>query len=571
MESLDPSTRHAFRTALEEVLRPRDEALEYHQAHEQILAQAYGEAILRHPLALIPPDVDAASRATEDTTHSRLEELIDTNIRLNKELRQLQEDSRAAAGVPDPKPSVSTRHVDSASRGLVANNVHDGDVISLQLQVNALEEKRSRLNVFLNALDRLETLPAAEPEYLHPSVVFRDCGPLPEMPKALMEGFTRDSSAPQHEIEAMMRGLHKAVLRNKLLAQREKRKLDAMREQEKDTMSDPGALPAEVQLHALCAVKDHLIGWIESQLMQAGDEEEEDNGQDGEYAQHQNSSEQVAKVQDGNGEVDLDAQLAGMQGEYNEHINLRKEIAMLLAETDGVSHELEQFRGMRIADQPPSEAAQQLSRPPGSSLSSPSAFDPPAALMLAPYLEKLQASAREQKALIQEKSHINSAVARQQQHVSQAIQDMVEESQLLKTYPNAAASDSNMDSRRSSSNTRRSFADATRAARSSKTSVSSQIEPFIYSADSAKIATLEAVVEKIELGQLAVDEAVGRLGEVRRFLNKTDDGTTAQEQGHVQAAQGHRRRNTEGKIIIADQYEKSIWSKLDGNLGLIND
>ncbi|KAJ1331362.1 hypothetical protein MN608_04821 [Microdochium nivale] len=586
MESLDPLTTHAFRAALEKVLRPRDETIDHHSFHEQVLAQTYGEIILRHPLALLPPEVEAASRPVDEkATSSRLEELIDTNIRLNKELRQLQEASRPGPDSSDvgsvPTTTTTTTKPNTSQ---ASPNVQDSEVIALQLQVNALEEKRSRLGIFLGALDRLETLPAAEPEFLHPSAVFRACGPLPEMPGALMEGFTRDSSAPQHEIETMMRGLHKAVLRNKLLAQREKRKLDAMRERGagRGGLADPSALPAEVQLHALTAVKDHLIGWIEAQLMEAGDEEEVDDddvGQNSGSGLPQRSSGTAAKTSNQKGEADLDTQLADIQREYSEHINLRKEVAMLLAETEGVSQELEQFRGMRITEDP---APQQSSKPPASLSQSP-AFNPPAVLMLTPYLEKLQASAREQKALVQEKSHINSAVTRQQQHMSQVIHDLVEESQLLRAYPNATALDAanHRSSRRSSSNTRRSFADATRKGGSttSKTSVSKQVEPFVYAADSAKIATLEAVVDKIELGQMAVDEAMGRLGEVRRFLNKTDAdndddaGTRGNRRDSVQiqATPGHRRRITEGKIIIADQQEKSIWSKLDGNLGLIND
>lgn len=570
MEPLDAATRQAFKTALEELLTPRDEAIEYQKAHEEILGQAYGENILKHPLALLPSDLEIPQ--TDNASSSRLEELINTNVRLNKELRQLQEPSRISHDAPD-------QHTHNASRHPAASTIsttQDGDVIALQLQVNALEEKRSRLGIFLGALDNLETLPAADPDYLHPSSttgtgssgsggMFEHCSPLPEMPKELMEGFTRDTSAPQHEIETMMRGLHKAVLRNKLLAQREKRKLDALREEEGGGggMNDPSSLPADVQLHALSAVKDHLISWIETQLMQAGDEDE-DEDDDGGEEQNTLGKGAGSSGHDDDG-VDLDTRLGGIQQQYDNHIALRREIRSLLAEADQVSHDLEKFKGMRITASSPDDTT------PDAPSSSPTAqglstnLNPPATLVLTPYLERLQQASREQKALVQEKSHINSTIAKQQQHMSQTIQDLVEASSLLAAYPNAAPSDSS--SRRSNSRTRSSFGDATRRSGSSrnKASVATQVEPFVYSADSAKIATLEAVVDKIELGQMAVEEARGRLDEVRRFLDKPDPG---EEPAPALPPSGHKRRNTEGVIIIE---EKSIWSKLDGNLGLIND
>ncbi|KAH7035056.1 uncharacterized protein B0I36DRAFT_360500 [Microdochium trichocladiopsis] len=565
MEPLDPATRQAFRAALEEVLRPRDEVLDYQKAHEEILAQSYGEDILKHPLALLPPGLEVAR--TEGTTPSRLEELIDANIRLNKELRQLQEASRLA---PDISAEDKNAHKSAQS---TPGNVQDSQVIDLQLQVNALEEKRTRLNIFLNALDRLERLPAAEPGFMHPAAMFQDCSPLPDLPKELMEGFTRDTSAPQHEIETMMRGLHKAVLRNKLLAQREKRNLDAMRA---ESNIDPAGLPADVQLHALGAVKDHLIGWIESQLMQAGDDEDEDvngNLEDG------SGSAPATRTKNHGDDVDLDTKLANIQNQYSKHISLRKDISTLLAEADHISHDLERFRGMRIADDAPATADTPASNSAaGSALST---LNPPATLMLTPYLEKLQQTSREQKAMVQEKSYINSSFAKQQQHMSQTIQDLVEESRLLATYPSAAPPSSSASlngSRRSSKN--RSLGEATRrSAAGTRANVASQVEPFVYSADSAKIATLEVVVENIEVGQMAVDEARAQLDVVRRFLNKSDqhdepvgdDSRSPHKQAATAAASGHRRRNTEGKIMVEDHHEKSIWSKLDGNLGLIND
>ncbi len=110
--------------------------------------------------------------------------------------------------------------------------------------------------------------------------------------------------------------------------------------------------------------------------------------------------------------------------------------------------------------------------------------------------------------------------------------------------------------------------------------MTSQIEPWISAAESAQIATLEAVFEKIEEGQIAVEDAMQALDQARKLLNKeepepeeTPEGQDTTEQdmwiGEGDSSGARVRKNREKKV--EKQKGESIYAKLDGNLGLINE
>ncbi len=52
------------------------------------------------------------------------------------------------------------------------------------------------------------------------------------------------------------------------------------------------------------------------------------------------------------------------------------------------------------------------------------------------------------------------------------------------------------------------------------------MKSWVFAADSAKIATLESVAEKVEEGQLALEDSMKILGEVDRLLGRSRPGRT---------------------------------------------
>ncbi|KAI0383850.1 hypothetical protein F5Y04DRAFT_22582 [Hypomontagnella monticulosa] len=520
---MDKNLQDRAREVLEHRIRPREEvvALRRHLAHD--LAQSLGAEQLSSPLSLIDLDTTITPSEALQGTYREYIEAVQRNIEIRTEFAKLQEEHDEVATTPPSLPEE-----DQQKR-----------LLELQLEVNALERERERLGIVDKYFEELKQQSAAAPDFLDPELMFKGCTPLPELPKELMEGFTEDREAPKREIQELLSRLQSAVLRNKLLAQREKQNFEKLKAK---NPVDPGRLPPEVQLHALNAVKDSLINWIETMLTKAGGDEDEP------------SSESPSKPRQGNqGKFDRDAHIAEIQREYQQHIDLRKQILASVAQ-------LEQLK--QLKPEPPQKTAQeQESGGPISSITESEAF------LLTPYLEKLQAMSLEQKGLIQEKSHINGALSKQQQDLNKVLSHLVEESHLLQKYP-SKGSDKPVSS----------FSEATKGV--SKSNVTSQVEPWISAAQSAQIATLEAVFEKVEEGQLAAEDAMQALEQVRKLLNKEEkqpeeprgEGDGAERDmwvGDDENSGARVRKNREKKL--EKQKAQSIYAKLDGNLGLINE
>ncbi|KAI5923276.1 hypothetical protein F4810DRAFT_669604 [Camillea tinctor] len=565
------------REALEHRIRPQDEVMAVKKLMAHHLAQSLGMEQLSIPLSLV--DTDTTVKPSDKLLGSQRDyiEAVQRNIRAREEFAKLQ--SELAAAMPaEPVPS--------------EEDDPETELLELQLEVNRLEQERDRLKVINKHLDVLSEQPAASPDFLKPEVMFKGCEPLPEMPKELMDGFTREGEGDgrDQEVQELLSRLQKAVLRNKLLAKREKQKLDDLQARQP---IDPTSLPPEAQLHALNAVKDHLINWIENMLSKAGDGDGEGDSELG--GESPSKPQKKGSAATGDQKVDHAAQIAEIQKEYERHVELRQQIMTSLAQLKKLQDDQAQDDKTKNKKPKQNPGPEEASAPAAAVSSRPE----PTAYLLTPYLERLQAISREQKGLIQEKSHINAVLTRQHQETTKILDHLADESQLLSRYP-AAATTKPTDSGSGSGSSRRgksriSFGEATRAASSAaanRPNVTALVEPWLFAADSAKIATLEAVAEKVEEGQMAVEEAMRSLSEVRKLLNREDEEEKepggAEQEGSSSALpedddlwlagdDGGKgvRKNTEKRKNTKKKPEKeegkSIWSKLDGNLGLINE
>ncbi|KAI1143411.1 hypothetical protein F5Y05DRAFT_152089 [Hypoxylon sp. FL0543] len=521
MDTTDKELRERARRVLEHRIRPREEVAAVRRHLAQDLARSLGTDQLSSPLSLVDLDNTVTPSEALQGSYREYIEAVQRNVEIRAEFAKLQEEH-------DPA---------TASLSSPPEEGQQARLLELQLEVNALELEHERLSVVDKYLEELQQQPAAAADFLDSEIMFKDCAPLPELPKELMEGFTEDRDAPNREIQELLSRLQKAVLRNKLLAQREKQNFEKLKAQ---NPADPGNLSPEVQLHALNAVKDSLINWIETMLAKAGGDEDDPS-----------SESPTKRRQGGQEKFDRDAHMADIQREYQHHVDLRKEIITSLAQLEQLKLE-------------PERKQEQERKPEEAKPSSPDAE----AFLLTPYLEKLQAISRQQKGLVQEKSHINTVLAKQQQDLNKILSHLVEESHLLPKYP-VNKSDKPQPS----------FGDATKGI--SRSNVTSQVEPWISAAHSAQIATLEAVFEKVEEGQVAAEDAMQALDEVRKLLNKEvvqpEDSHGEQESserdmwiGEDDEKAGARvRKNREKKL--EKQKGQSIYAKLDGNLGLINE
>ncbi|KAI0859596.1 hypothetical protein F4860DRAFT_250543 [Xylaria cubensis] len=509
------------REALERLLRPRGELVAERRALIQELAQNLGQEQLSSPVFLIDPDKPISILDTAQGKQREFNEAVHKNIKLQKELSRLRAEHKAAASAATPAPSSARTNAER-------------ELLEEQLECNRLGKERQRLEALNKCYEELSRQPAAAPDFLDPKAMYQDCAPFPELPRELVEGFTKDQEAPDLEAQELVSRLRKATMRQKLILEHEQRKLETL--QEKYPIN-PRKLPPETQMAALNAVKNSLVNWIETMLSKAGEGESEDAG---------NSPSKETENKD----FDRHARLAEIEKEYKRHIELRKQIMASMS----------QLRKLKESPRP-----QELTQK-----STPVALLPanpePQTYLLTPYLEKLQALSQEQKGLAQERAHINATISKQQQETNKTLRRLAQDSKLLSKHapPKSEKSLSSL-----------SFAKATRSA-----TIPEQIQPWLFAADSAKIATLEAVAEAVDKGQVSIEDAMQALDQVSIIQNKgplqmPGDGEAGLKERSTENANEDEKsgvsveRRAEKKPIKTEQ--RSIWSIIDGNLGLINE
>ncbi|KAI0125929.1 hypothetical protein BJ170DRAFT_454364 [Xylariales sp. AK1849] len=502
-----------------DLTRPQEAASLVRKLMALQIGQCLGGKPPSQPLSLIDSDTEISDSQGMQGLLGEYVETVKRGLQMRMKMAKAEEEHREVMA--------SLRH----------EKEDDSEILDLHVKVARLQKQYDKKQTVLKYMELLQKQPAAAPDYLAPEAMYKDCRPLPEIPKQMVDGFATDHAGTDAEVDALVQKLQKTVLRSKLVARREKQRFEQA--QARDPV-EPSSLTPEAKLHALNAVKNTLINWIESQLSKAGD---------GKAGSETELSEQPSTPKE---KVDLEVQLADIQKKYQRHIELRTEIHNLLAHKDQVKP--------RQTEEPKSQASMNDVRA--------ARAPPPTAYLITPYIEQLQALSREQKSLIQEKSHISATLAKQQEDTKQTLDHLAQESQLLDKYPATKTSKPKL-----------SFGEATRSG--NKSNMTSQVEPWIYAADSAKIATLETVAEKVEEGMMSIDEARQALEKVCKLLNVELPGTgaTSKEdstekdlwlpEGDDETVATSFKKET-GKNEKAEQ-PKSIWSILDGNLGSINE
>ncbi|KAF4825552.1 hypothetical protein CGCSCA5_v000043 [Colletotrichum siamense] len=458
--------------------------------------------------------------------------LIDASCTITptKEARGLQREYLRAldANIKARNDYENTRNDTVTGPSPRSKTVDPRDQLEDHIALVKLRQKQQRLQTVQKYLDLLVRQPAASPDFLDLEVVFRDSPPLPDVPTAVVNSFTVTNTSATTDLSGLAGQLEKVVLRAKLLLQREEQLLQDVRQR---TGELAGQVSDEAKAHALDTTRAELINWIETELSKASGEGEDDS-----YSQRNG---QPAD------KTNIDEKLVEIRDKYTRYTAARKSLLHMV-----------------------SDETQPILRPGGEAAgASQSEEIPPAPTthLLIPYLEKLLALSREQKGMIAHKSHVNNVLSKQAKETRQALDHLAEESQLLPEHP--------MPKPRPRSG----FADDFASAVSEKQAMSERVKPWVFAADSAKIATLEAVAEKIEEGQVALEGSMSALQEVDRLLGQNQSekdavGDTTEEdiwltQGSASKTGARRHGAHQRKESAAKSGD--IWSAIHGDLGLI--
>jgi hypothetical protein len=393
-----------------------------------------------------------------------------------------------------------------------------------------LQRKTDRLQAVSKYLTILGQKPAASSEFLSPEEIFRDSLALPSVPSEVVDGLAQREASTESNLKDVRDQLDKQVLRTKLVLKAEENLLLEIKE---TAVIKPGSVGERAKLAAINTARTELINWIEGELGKAGDgsNDEEEDGVGDDFASSDGDK--------------LDSRLKSIQAKYQQYLAGRKALVLLA----------EQRPLPSLTPQTSSDTQE-----PAAGTTSSSATH-----LLSPYIDGLLCVGHEQRGLIGQKSHVNILVAKQLKESCQTLDHLAEESHLLPQHPIPGT-------------TRRKAGLNDGLSASESLDMADRIKPWVFAADSAKIATLESVAEKIEEGQVALESSMAALGEIDGLLGRistveTQDRDASEadiwlSEGDSKSGRGATRKHTEAKPDKLNS-EGDLWSTLDGNLGLL--
>ncbi|CAK7215286.1 hypothetical protein SCUCBS95973_002430 [Sporothrix curviconia] len=589
-------TAQSIRAALEPFVRPREETAHVRRVLRAHLAASLKSdddgnsvSVMDGSLALVNLPWDTATLPEARGLQKAYLRALQANI----EARRVFDERTAAVA----EASTATTSTDFGDDQETAGN--GVGILQDHLSTVKLSRKRDRLQVVNRYLDALGERPvavAAGEDYLHPEFIYGDATRmLPPVPKAVVDGLAEDAAvmaaataapdsaeaktAAAADLEGLVARLEKSMLRAQLVLRQEEKRLAAAKE--RSARKKTGPPTAAAKLHALGVARDELIAWMETELSNAGSEDAEDE----EAAESSKQLRQsLLNGQDVAGSGIGDSQKTGqlrnklddIHDKYTEYVEARRALVatvgmMAREEKDGGKTEpnplfanMPQLQpngveGERAATATTTAAATATATP----------ATPPAArvlaststtradeavarghLLLAPYLERLLAVARDQKADISHKAHYNVLLAKRLKDTCLMLDHLADESQLLPRF--GSSKSGRGGDAGGAALLRRKGVLAPAQGTAAPDGASPRVVAWTEAADSAKIATFEAVFEKVEEGQVALEGAAEALAEAELLLGKTpEDGEGTEKSGTKLKKKG------------------DIWSSLNGELGLL--
>jgi exonuclease VII small subunit len=508
-----------FKHVLSPYILPREEASYRRRILALHLKSSIDGGVVSAPLALVnaaginqPPDVRGLQR---DYLRALDANLVarDQHEKMRKEL------------LPRSDQRLATAQTDSHN----PPNPLEEHLVKVKTQ-----RKQAKLQAVEKHIGLLNQKGVAASGYLDPEDIFKDTRALPDVPADVVNGIALGPESEQPGLQRLIDRLEKQVFKAKMLLKGEAQLLDSVKSRSTARLEE---ISDYAKLTALNATRTELINWMETELGKASPSPEEDGQEDVDRREEKLS----VKAEY------VDEQLATIKVKYTQYLAARKAL-------------------LQLVGQKPQPTIMPLNNPNTISDSGTRAVPAPVTYLLTPNLESLLSIAHETKGLINLKSHLNTTVNKQLKESGQTLDHLAEESHLLPSYPMPGASRRKLGP---------SFGDLQQGSSEDRSSTT-KVKPWVHAADSAKIATLEAVTEKMEEGQVALEGSVRTLQEIDQLLGRTpeekkkteevteDDMRLAETKtGEAAAVRKHAR--TASKV----DRDMDLWSFLDGSLGLL--
>ncbi|KAB5563560.1 hypothetical protein GE09DRAFT_787147 [Coniochaeta sp. 2T2.1] len=527
--------REQLQKVLQPYILPREEAAYRRRILAAHLQACMKDGSISSPLALVQPSRGVIIPTEARGLHRDYLKALNANISARAEYDKVRDDLSRGAKPVTRWPSSRTA-ADSQ-----ALNPLEEHLVKIKLQ-----RKQARLQTVEKHISLLAQKPAASPSFLDPDEIFADTRPLPPVPREVVEAISLDSSASRADLTDLIDRLEKQVLRAKLLLKSEEKLLNNVKAR---STVRPETVTDAAKLAALNTTRTELINWMEAELGKVpGDDESGDEDSDNRSAHQQDPADSPQSEE----------QLSAIRSRYAQYLSTRKRLLTLVSQPAAtpVSSSLP----------PPTSTTSSQCSPPV-----PPPAQQPVTYLLTPHLTTLLSLSRQQKGLITQKSHLNTTITRQLRETGQLLDHLAEESNLLITHPLPGAAPSRRNNNR---------LPGVGSLSSETADIRTKVKPWVYAAEEAKLATLEAVAEKIEEGQVSLEGSMGFLMGVEGMLGRKEEKEGQKEGGEREegedsdiwlaeersAVQGKKGRKHVGKQEREVKSDK-LWAFLDGGLG----
>ncbi|UKZ73178.1 hypothetical protein TrVFT333_000819 [Trichoderma virens FT-333] len=501
-----------FQKQLEPYIKPREQVNYIRRVLALHLGSCAGNGAIQSPLFLVDGSQEVTMPPDLTGVFREYVEALQANTAARRQFDSLLKNNTPEEPEP-PKPK--------------ANSI---DMMEERICLLKLRQKRESLLAVRQSLDLLMEKPAATREFLDAKHIFQGSPGVPSAPDDVINGLAVDQSSTQSGLSDRIQQLEKTVLRAKLLLKQEEQTVRETRARSKNQfdMVSNGA-----RVEALTTTRNELITWIENELGKASPG----------ASSGAKSGSHTSRVSPST----IAANLEEISKKYAKYVSSRK----TLLEMETQQSQLSQPSHPTLL--PPAQLVAGLDR---------SSNKPPIPIdhHLTPYLRALAAISVSQKAAISQKAFFTSALSKQNQDACQLLGRLGEESHLLPAYPMK-------DSLR-----RRSGIQTEIASKSEHPDISKRIKPWVFAADSAKIALLEYAAETVDIGQVALENCLENLREIDFLLGYPEEGEESGEVSERQSKAGTRlgsQKRTSKNSITDDGHD--VWSRLHGNLGVLRD
>jgi hypothetical protein len=512
MATSSQNTISAFQKSLDPFIKPREQVNYIRRILALELGSYIGDTPIQQPLPLNDGLVIKDIGPELKGLYKEYIEALQKNHVAHRDFEQIASELTSTPRAL-PKPAGKDA---SSSQSLLEEHV----------TLLKLRKKREILVTIQRHLDHLQETPAAGRDAVDIEQVLKGGMAQPSVPASVINSFVVEQSAGQPDLDTRANQLDKTVLRTKLLLKHDERLLA---EAKARCTTKPEMVSNGAKLQALNNTRNELIGWIETELSKAseqGDEAIANPGQETDRAAITN-------------------QLQEIHTKYEEYVAARAKTLKLASQTSQSSL-------------PPPDTTP--AQPTANSLE-PEA--PSTDYLVTPYIDALLTQSRLQKALITHKSHITTSLHRQNQESCHLLGRLAEESQLLSAYP-----------MKDSARRRSGIPEIIAAKPTERPDMAGRIRPWIFAADAAKIGTLEAVAEKVEDGQVALENSMATLHEMDVLLGldeeweEKNEVDTTEDDLWLQGPEANKQPMRKKKALPSAN-KGDPWSKIHGNLGLI--